>query len=380
MTAEHAHQAGCVNTRRFCTVSGARRQHVGDARPRAAVAVERIRRVAAVRDLPADGVDDRVAVVGHVDARSARGRGRPAGCRCSRPARRGTRPRESARWSCRPRRRTAASAARRSRSGSSCRSGCTRAAASRGTCASPSAMSSEPASTLGHSMIVGIRSSSSAISVSQICSLALPVLGGHRMLVDQQERPGHVDVRADALAVEPLGVRHRRRVARRSRAPDRCAGSRRRAPCRDARPCGRCARPPPVGRKVQVRQLGHGVADALVDGAADLAAHGVGDGDVHVGGGDRRGHRLEAVADAHHDVGLQHLEHRRQLQQPEAGGLGHRGRRLALDDHRDAGVGREPVGLDDVHHRAEAIEQRRRADDELQRAGPGARAPRASPT
>ena len=49
---------------------------------------------------------------------------------------------------------------------------------------------------------------------------------------------------------------------------------------------------------MDVRELGHGVADALVDRAGDFAAHRVRQRDVHVGGGKRRRHRLEAIADA----------------------------------------------------------------------------------
>ena len=95
-----------------------------------------------------------------------------------------------------------------------------------------------------------------------------------------------------------------------------------------------------VGREMHVRELRHRVADALVDRAADLAAHRVRDRDVHVGRGDRRRHRLEAIADADDDVGLEHARRRvGSSMQPEARGLRHRRRRLALDDHRDLRVG-----------------------------------------
>ena len=72
----------------------------------------------------------------------------------------------------------------------------------------PVAMSSEPASTLGHSMIVGIRSSSSAISVSQIWSLPWPYSVVTGCWLTSRNGLRDVDVRAHALAVEPLGVRH----------------------------------------------------------------------------------------------------------------------------------------------------------------------------
>ena len=113
-----------------------------------------------------------------------------------------------------------------------------------------------------------------------------------------------------------------------------------------------------VRREMQVRELGDRVADALVDRAGDLPAHRVRERDVHVGAGDRRRHRLEAVADGDDDVGLEQLEQRRQLQQPQPGRLRHRHRRLAFDDHVDARVGHEAVALDDVDDRSEPIEQR----------------------
>ena len=53
----------------------------------------------------------------------------------------------------------------------------------------------------------------------------------------------------------------------------------------------------PVGGKVHVGHLRHGMADALVDRAADFPAHRVRNGNIHVGGGDRSGHGLEAVPD-----------------------------------------------------------------------------------
>ena len=67
---------------------------------------------------------------------------------------------------------------------------------------------------------------------------------------------------------------------------------------------------------MDVGELGDGVTDVLVDVAGNLAAHGVGERNVHVGGGQRRRHRLEAIADREHDVGLECLEDRRQLDQP----------------------------------------------------------------
>ena len=59
-----------------------------------------------------------------------------------------------------------------------------------------------------------------------------------------------------------------------------------------------------VGHKVQVRQLGDGVADALVDAAGDVAALDVRNRDVQVGGGHRDRQLLEPVAADHHHVGI----------------------------------------------------------------------------
>jgi hypothetical protein len=56
----------------------------------------------------------------------------------------------------------------------------------------------------------------------------------------------------------------------------------------------------------------------------DLAAHGVGDGDVHVGRCQRGGHRLEPVADREHHIRLQLLENGRQFEKPQSGRLRHR--------------------------------------------------------
>ena len=74
------HQTGGVGRlsrcNRFCTRSGAARQDVGDSRARPAVAVEMVGRIAAVRDLPLDGLDDLRAGRGRRRRRS-RPRSRP---------------------------------------------------------------------------------------------------------------------------------------------------------------------------------------------------------------------------------------------------------------------------------------------------------------
>ena len=78
--------------------------------------------------------------------------------------------------------------------------------------------------------------------------------------------------------------------------------------------------------EVQVRQLGDGVADLLVDRAGDLAALHVDDRNVHVRRRDRGRQRLVAIRDRHDGVGLEVVEHRRELDQAEAGGLRRRRR------------------------------------------------------
>src|SRR5439155_12983708 len=60
------------------------------------------------------------------------------------------------------------------------------------------------------------------------------------------------------------------------------------------------------------------------------------------------------------------LERGRQLEQAQARRLRHRARRLALDQHEDSLVRLEPVGLDHLEDGAVAVEERRRAQDELQ--------------
>ena len=120
------------------------------------------------------------------------------------------------------------------------------------------------------------------------------------------------------------------------------------------------------GREVEVGELRDGVADALVDRARDLAALRVGERDVHVRGRDGRGDRLEAVGDRDHDVGLQELEDGRQLEQSESRRLGHRRRRLALDEEAHDSAGLEAVLLQHVDRVAEALEHERRSGHALE--------------
>jgi len=66
------------------------------------------------------------------------------------------------------------------------------------------------------------------------------------------------------------------------------------------------------------------------------------------------------------DVRPQAIEDRRQLEEPEPRRLGHRPGRLSLDQHEHALVRLEAVLLDQIEDRAVAIEERRRAGDELE--------------
>ena len=108
------------------------------------------------------------------------------------------------------------------------------------------------------------------------------------------------------------------------------------------------------------------MAHALVDRPRHLAALGVGHGNIHVAGGDRRGDGLEAIGDRENDVGAKILELRRQLDHGQAGGLRHGGGRLALDDAVDGRAGLKPVATDQVDDLAEPVQQRRGAGDELE--------------
>ena len=194
----------------------------------------------------------------------------------------------------------------------------------------PRETSSEPASTFGHSMTVGICSSCSAISVSVICCSACPysVVTGCwltsrngssvAMWPPTPSRSSQSRVERRAAVADHLRTRSIRGQ------PTTWTAVRILAEPDD--PVGRVL----VRRKMHVRELGDRVADALVDRAGHLPAHRVRERDVHVGARHGRGHRLEAIADGHDDVRLQQLEQRRQLEQPQPGGLRHRHRRLAL--------------------------------------------------
>jgi hypothetical protein len=116
---------------------------------------------------------------------------------------------------------------------------------------------------------------------------------------------------------------------------------------------------------MNVGELGHGVTDFLVDRSGHFPALHVRDRDVHVRRGHRRGERLVAIRHRHHDVGLEVVEHGRQLEQSQAGALGHGGRRLSLEHDEHARGNFEPVRFDDARHVAVTIEQRRRRQHEL---------------
>ena len=146
-------------------------------------------------------------------------------------------------------------------------------------------------------------------------ALAVAVLGRDRVLRDEQERLGQVEAAADAeleqVAETVLAVREHLRDEVHPRAADDVDGGRVLAHADD--PVGRVAR----GREVDVGELRHRVPDRLVDVARDLAAHRVRERDVHVGRGERGRHRLEAVADRDHDIGLEPVERGRKLEQAE---------------------------------------------------------------
>ena len=64
-----------------------------------------------------------------------------------------------------------------------------------------------------------------------------------------------------------------------------------------------------IRRKVNVGHLGHGMADTLIDGPGNLAAHRVRDGDVHIGSSYGRRHCFEPVANGNNNVGFQRIEY-----------------------------------------------------------------------
>src|SRR5579859_5835933 len=194
--------------------------------------------------------------------------------------------------------------------------------------------------------------------------LAVAVLRRDGVLRDDQERLREVERPADAPledVAEPVRAVHEHVFHEvHARAADRVDRVEILAHALDAPRC--------VGarREVNVRELRHRMADALVDVAGDLPAHRVRERDVHVGRGECRRHRLEPVPDGEDDVGLEPLERSWQLEQPETRRLCHRARRLALDQHVDALRGLETIALDYVEDGSIPVEQRRRADDELE--------------
>ncbi len=77
----------------------------------------------------------------------------------------------------------------------------------------PRETSSDPASTFGHSMTVGIFSSFERHERLVDLLLRPSVLRGHGMLADEQERLVGRNVAADTLAIEPVAVKRRAAVA-----------------------------------------------------------------------------------------------------------------------------------------------------------------------
>ena len=100
------------------------------------------------------------------------------------------------------------------------------------------------------------------------------------------------------------------------------------------------------------------MAHALVDRPGHLAALGMGHGNIHIAGGNRRGDGLELIGDREHHVGAEILELRGQLDHGHAGRLGHGRRRLTLNDAVDRGARLESIATDDIDHLAEAMQQR----------------------
>src|SRR5258706_348650 len=193
----------------------------------------------------------------------------------------------------------------------------------------------------------------------------LLVLRRHRVLEDDDVSVRERDLLADAavlrewVEVELGRAEHLRREVDRRAAGDEDGG-------RVLAHPDEAVRRRPRGREVHVRELRDGVADLLVDRAGHLTALHVRDRDVHVRGRDRRRERLVPVRDRHDDVGLQVVEDGRELEEPEPRRLRHRGEVLALEHHVDARGDREAVLLDEAYGRAVPVEERRRADDELE--------------
>ena len=184
-------------------------------------------------------------------------------------------------------------------------------------------MWSAPASILGQSIIVCICSLRKRGENFLDLLLFAAVGSGGRVKDHQQERLLEIDFGAAAGAVDDFEV-----MRGHERAGDVAAGA---ADAQDR--VGSFAHAHQIvgralgAREMIMRELGDGVAGAFVDRAGNFAALDVNDADIHVGGGKSGSESLVAVADEHHDVGLQPLKFAGKFHYGEAERFGHRGGR-----------------------------------------------------
>ena len=239
--------------------------------------------------------------------------------------------------------------------------------AARGTTRMPFEVPSEPASTFGQNQSTG--SPTSLHGVERLLDLLprLLVLGRHRMLHDHE---------VAARRGRPSGRRRRTSRTDRSRAP--AAPRTSAAMSIDGQPVTTTASGSSPRRITRSRASSVETRcrfDSLVTAWRTFSSIEPVTSppctcttrDVHVGGGHRGGQRLVAVGDRDHDVGLQVVEHRRQLEQAEAGGLRRRHQVLALEHHVDAlPRSSKPSRSIACIGVAVAVEQRRGGDDQLQ--------------
>ena len=110
--------------------------------------------------------------------------------------------------------------------------------------------------------------------------------------------------------------------------------------------------------EVQVRELGDRMPHLLIDRPGHFAPLNMRHRNVQVGGCDGCSDRFKAVGDRDDHVRLQVVEHRCQLEHPEAGRLGHGSEITALEHHVYARGDLEPILLDIAHGHPIAVKQR----------------------
>jgi len=88
--------------------------------------------------------------------------------------------------------------------------------------------------------------------------------------------------------------------------------------------------------------------------------------EVHVRGSNRGRERFVSVCDGDYDIGLEIVENSRQLENSQAGRLGHGGRAFALEDHEDALGDLETILFDHPDRIAVAVEKCRCRNDKLE--------------